>query len=264
MSTKDLIPPRLAVGSHTYTRTYGCAMNVISWENGDTTISDMPSCTAEPLARMIQSVNDTYCQHLDQQPRHGGGRGTVSLLCAPCSVEVLDLAHRTVGTTGTPEQTRRWGWLWAEQLLIGEHGVLRHVSRQDGIRYVHEAAAVMRRYAAGETTRIEPTSYFDLYATTLGSPEREALRLAGMGYQFVTDFEEAGLARYVNPSFGLTYLGVRAAARDAWSSSGPGQPSMMRQDARIVIDAWLTVMQSETATAEAEEITPEVPELVVA
>ncbi len=62
-------------------------MNVISWENGDSRISDMPDCTHPFLARVVQRLNDSICAHRDGD-----------LLCADCSVIVLGLAHRTVGT----------------------------------------------------------------------------------------------------------------------------------------------------------------------
>jgi hypothetical protein len=62
-------------------------MNVISWENGDSRISDMPDCTHPFLSRVVQRLNDSICEQRD------GG-----LLCADCSVIVLGLAHRTVGT----------------------------------------------------------------------------------------------------------------------------------------------------------------------
>ena len=62
-------------------------MNVISWENGDSRISDMPDCTHPLLARVVQRLNDSICEHRDGD-----------LLCADCSVIVLGLAHRTVGT----------------------------------------------------------------------------------------------------------------------------------------------------------------------
>jgi hypothetical protein len=81
-------PLRLAVGSHKAGSGKGCAMNLISWENGDTTITDMPSCADPMLARIVQRVNDTYCTHRDGD-----------LLCPTCSLVVLDLAHRTVGTS---------------------------------------------------------------------------------------------------------------------------------------------------------------------
>ena len=82
-------PLRLAVGSHEAGSGKGCAMNLISWESGDMTITDLPGCADPMLARIVQSVNDQHCSH-----RHR------DLLCPPCSLEVLALAHRTVGTSG--------------------------------------------------------------------------------------------------------------------------------------------------------------------
>ena len=81
-------PLRLAVGSHQAGSGQGCAMNVISWENGDTVITDMPSCSDPMLARIVQRVNDRICSHRDGD-----------LLCPDCSLTVLRLGHRTVGTT---------------------------------------------------------------------------------------------------------------------------------------------------------------------
>jgi hypothetical protein len=91
-------PLRVAVGSHKAGSGKGCAMNVVSWENGDTVITDLPDCSDFLLSRIVQRVNDVYCTH--------GTHGNYSrrlrlgeLLCARCSVKVLDLAHRTVGTS---------------------------------------------------------------------------------------------------------------------------------------------------------------------
>lgn len=87
MTNTNVGPLRLAVGSHKAGSGRGCAMNVISWENGDSRISDMPDCTHPFLSRVVQRLNDSICEQRD------GG-----LLCADCSVIVLGLAHRTVGT----------------------------------------------------------------------------------------------------------------------------------------------------------------------
>jgi hypothetical protein len=95
-------PLRLAVGSHEAGSGRGCAMNVISWENGDTTITDYPDCADRLLAKIVQRVNDTICTHRDGD-----------LLCPACSVEVLALGHRIVGT-GThllAELERRRVWV---------------------------------------------------------------------------------------------------------------------------------------------------------
>jgi hypothetical protein len=80
-------PLRLAVGSHKAGTGKGCAMNVISWENGDKTITDFPECADQYLASEVQMLNDTYCTHRDGD-----------LLCPACSVIVLGVAHRLVGT----------------------------------------------------------------------------------------------------------------------------------------------------------------------
>ena len=87
MTNTNVGPLRLAVGSHKAGSGRGCAMNVISWENGDSRISDMPDCTHPFLSRVVQRLNDSICAHRDGD-----------LLCADCSVIVLGLAHRTVGT----------------------------------------------------------------------------------------------------------------------------------------------------------------------
>jgi hypothetical protein len=81
-------PLRLAVGSHQAGSGKGCAMNVVSWESGDSTITDLPPCADPMLAKIVQRVNDRHCSHRDGD-----------LLCPACSLEVLALAHRTVGTS---------------------------------------------------------------------------------------------------------------------------------------------------------------------
>ena len=107
-------PLRLAAGSHEAGSGKGCAMNVISWENGDTKITDSPDCSDPMLTRIVQRVNDTICNHRDGD-----------LLCAPCSLIVLKLGHRTVGT-GTVDLTdleRRviWVRIAADQVRQVQH-----------------------------------------------------------------------------------------------------------------------------------------------
>jgi hypothetical protein len=61
-------------------------MNVISWENGDTEITDYPDCSDRVLAEMVQHVNDLLADPI------------TDLLSAEDSMTVLDLGHATVGT----------------------------------------------------------------------------------------------------------------------------------------------------------------------
>lgn len=81
-------PLTLAVGSHQAGTGRACAMNIISWENGDSIITDMPACTDLVLGSMVMTINDAIGDaHVD------------GLLPAPWGMKVMDLAHATVGTT---------------------------------------------------------------------------------------------------------------------------------------------------------------------
>jgi hypothetical protein len=51
-------PLRLARGSHQPGSGKGCAMNVISYVNGDEQITDFPATSARPLASFVQLCND--------------------------------------------------------------------------------------------------------------------------------------------------------------------------------------------------------------
>ena len=79
-------PLTLSAGSHDAGSGQGCAMNVISWENGDTQITDYPACSDRMLARLVQGVNDALA-------------GLGGLLSPENSIIALDLGHATVGTT---------------------------------------------------------------------------------------------------------------------------------------------------------------------
>lgn len=80
-------PLVLSRGSHEAGSGRGCAMNVISWENGDTTITDYPACSDPMLALLVQSVNDGLA---DEE----------GFLSPANSIIALELGHATVGTTG--------------------------------------------------------------------------------------------------------------------------------------------------------------------
>lgn len=84
----DIFEPLvLARGSHKAGSGQGCAMNVISWENGDTQITDYPACSDPFLARLVQQVNDMLADD------------ETGLLSPANSLIALDLGHQTVGTS---------------------------------------------------------------------------------------------------------------------------------------------------------------------
>jgi hypothetical protein len=130
------ILPRLRVGAGASDGTTGlCGMQVISWESGDTTITDLPACADPVLARIAQNVNDRICTHR-----------TGDLLCPACSVLVLALAHRTVGTGGPADLDRRRVWV---RIAADQARQVLHLARD---RAAAEAAIVAAEAAADNPT----------------------------------------------------------------------------------------------------------------
>ncbi|AAN12455.1 hypothetical protein PBI_CHE8_57 [Mycobacterium phage Che8] len=127
-------PLRLARGSHQPGSGKGCAMNVISYINGDTKITDYPECSARPLAALVQMVNDQLA-------------GPDGFLSPENSVLVLDLGWQTVGTAGVSDATHA---LWiADMLDSPEWGVVRFADEAGAVA-IREIADLHRRAAAGE------------------------------------------------------------------------------------------------------------------
>ena len=91
-------PLCLARGSHRPGSGKACAMNVISYVNGHMKITDYPECSARPLARMVQVVNDKLAAE-------------DGFLSPENSLLALDLAWKTVGTGDFSD---RLGLQWAK------------------------------------------------------------------------------------------------------------------------------------------------------
>ncbi len=128
-------PLRLAVGSHEAGSGKACAMNVVSWELGDSPITDTPAACDPILAKMVHLLNDTYCIH----------RGDSDLLCPACSIEVLAVAHRTVGTNNHRNGLwlpRRVDWLNAVDA--------RSMERREHILAIHCAIDACEMYCGIE------------------------------------------------------------------------------------------------------------------
>ena len=86
-------PLRLARGSHQPGSGKGCAMNAISYINGDTRITDFPTRSARPLSILVQSCNDLLA-------------GPGGYLSPENSVLALELAWQTVGTADRVDVVR--------------------------------------------------------------------------------------------------------------------------------------------------------------
>jgi len=124
-------PLRLAKGSHEPGTGRGCAMNVISYINGDAQVTDFPTCSAVPLSLLVQASNDLLAD-------------ADGYLSPANSVLALELAWQTVGTADVPD-TIVHAWI-AELLTNPTWGVLRYASLTvikaiAGIGDLHRAAA---------------------------------------------------------------------------------------------------------------------------
>ena len=132
-------PLRLAQGSHQPGSGKGCAMNVISYINGDAKITDYPECSARPLARMVQSLNDELA-------------GVDGFLSPENSIIVLDLGWLTVGTADTP---REIVWRWMADLLVHpEMGLVNRVRRVDVRDALIHMATLYMRESRGERVTV--------------------------------------------------------------------------------------------------------------
>ena len=127
-------PLRLAKGSHQPGSGKGCAMNVISYINGDAQITDFPACSARPLAALVQSCNDLLA-------RPDG------YLSPEDSVLALDLGWQTVGTANVPNPVIH-AWI-AELLANPTWGVVRY-AKLTAIKAIIDIAELHRRIASGD------------------------------------------------------------------------------------------------------------------
>lgn len=126
-------PLRLAKGPHQPGTGAGCAMNVISYINGDSKITDYPACSARPLAAFVQSCNDLLA-------------GPGGYLTPENSIIALDLGWQTVGTAGVSRRVVH-GWV-AELLTSPTWGLVRY-ARITTIKAIADIAELHRRVARG-------------------------------------------------------------------------------------------------------------------
>src|ERR1700735_629164 len=131
-------PLRLARGSHQPGSGKGCAMNVISYINGDEQITDFPATSARPVASFIQLCNDLLA-------------GPDGYLSPEDSLLVLDLGWLTVGTAGIADAVMH---IWGTKLLISPPwGVSRYTG---GAAYnaIARIAELHRRFTPGDVPSI--------------------------------------------------------------------------------------------------------------
>lgn len=89
-------PLRLAKGSHQPGSGKGCAMNAISYINGDAQVTDSPACSARPLAAVVQSCNDLLAGP-DGYLSPDNSLLALELGCRPWEPQTLPTASSTRG-----------------------------------------------------------------------------------------------------------------------------------------------------------------------
>ena len=157
-------PLRLARGSHQPGSGKGCAMNVISYINGDTHITDFPDCSARPLAAFVQLCNDLLA-------------GPDDYLSPENSLLALELAWQTVGTTDVAD-TVIHAWV-AELLTSPKWGVIRY-TRKAAAQAIFGIAELHRMVAAGDMPPIATWDAADRAARTVHRAGGPTLRVGAL------------------------------------------------------------------------------------
>lgn len=131
-------PLRLARGSHQPGSGKGCAMNAISYINGDEQITDFPATSARPLASFVQLCNDLLA-------------GPDGYLSPEDSLLVLDLGWLTVGTADVADDVMH---IWVTKLLISPPwGVVRYADNA-AAESITDIAELHRGFVPGDTPPI--------------------------------------------------------------------------------------------------------------
>jgi hypothetical protein len=131
-------PLRLARGSHQPGSGKGCAMNVISYIEGDEEITDFPATSARPLASFVQLCNDLVAE-------------PDGFLSPKNSLLVLDLAWLTVGTADVADSITH---IWVTKLLTSPPwGVLRYAGGA-AAQAIADIADLHRTFAPGDVPSI--------------------------------------------------------------------------------------------------------------
>jgi hypothetical protein len=217
-------PLRLAVGSHQAGSGRGCAMNVISWESGDTMITDMPACADRVLALIVQRVNDSICTHRDGD-----------LLCPACSVKVLDLAHRIVGTGTHPltemERRRVWVRVAADQA----RQVLHLTSAPEALAAIEAAEGWCDGTVTAEQCRIAAT------ATTAANAHANAANTANAAAANAAAAAVADVGEAAGRAANATVCAIYAAAYVIYAAAYVAHAAYAAERLRLAhraVDVW--------------------------
>ncbi|HME17296.1 MAG TPA: hypothetical protein VKG83_17970 [Mycobacterium sp.] len=213
-------PLRLARGSHQPGSGKGCAMNVISYTNGDEFITDFPTCSARPLAVVVQACNDLLA-------------GSSGYLSPERSVLAIELAWQTVGTAGVADAVVH-AWL-AELLTNPVWGVVQY-ARITEVKAILDIAELHRRAARGDMPAIAAWDAADRAARAAADAMGATSKAAG-AFAVRAAYESTALVNvrhYQSTLDAATAFAMRAHARAAADAAASRTPELARQ----AISSW--------------------------
>jgi hypothetical protein len=140
-------------------------MNVISYINGDTQITDFPDCSARPLAAFVQLCNDMLAGRDDEY------------LSPENSLLALELGWQTVGTADVAD-TVIHAWV-AELLASPTWGVVQY-ARKAAAKAIFDIAELHRMVAAGDVPPITAWDAADRAARAIYRAGGPTLRVGEM------------------------------------------------------------------------------------
>lgn len=126
-------PLRLARGSHQPGSGKGCAMNVVSYVNGDEQITDFPTGSARPLSIFVQASNDLLA-------------GADGYLSPHNSLLALELAWQTTGTADISDSVVH---AWIAELLTNPTWGVAQYAKITAIKAILDIAELHRAAASG-------------------------------------------------------------------------------------------------------------------
>jgi hypothetical protein len=228
-------PLRLAKGSHQPGSGKGCAMNAISYMNGDSRITDFPDCSARPLAAFVQVCNDLLA-------------GPDGYLSPENSLVVLELGWQTVGTADVDDAVMH-AWV-AELLTSPTWGVLGYAeqaaryAKSTADKAVFDIAELHRACAAGQIPSAVVWNAAERAARNACRASKPTLYVAGL-YALRTAYQSTAL---LNAEHIATLDAVAGFALQAHMLAAADRPRRSRRDAdmapvlveltRHAIQAW--------------------------
>ena len=211
-------PLRLARGSHQPGTGKGCAMNAISYINGDEHITDFPTCSARPLAIVVQSCNDLLA-------------GPSGYLSPENSVLALELAWQTLGTADVADAVVH-AWL-AELLTNPVWGVVQY-AKITAVKAILDIAELHRQAARGDMPAIAAWDAADRAARAAARPASPTSNAAG-AFAVRATYESitlVNLRQYQSTLDAAIAFAVRAHTRAAEDPAGSRVVELARQAIR--------------------------------